>query len=82
MCEKPLAPTVKEGYRIKEMVKQSHVIFYQSFPQRLIPSNIKIKQLLESEAIGKITHIQTVFGSLRRDDIQETKHIRGAALNG
>ena len=62
MCEKPLAPSIEDGYKIKEMVERAGIIFYQSFPQRLIPSNIKIKQILDTGTIGRITHIRKRHG--------------------
>ena len=62
MCEKPLAPSVEAGMQIREKVKSAGVSFYQSFPQRLIPSNIRIKKLLESGVIGKVNHIRKRHG--------------------
>lgn len=62
MCEKPLAPDLESALAIEEAVRRSGIRFYQSFPQRLIPSNLKIRELLESNAIGRIHHVRKRHG--------------------
>ena len=53
------------GARVGEMkseIEASGIRYYQSFPQRHIPSNIKIKEILDSGVLGRITHVRKRHG--------------------
>lgn len=62
LCEKPLAPNLSMGKQIARLVQQSGIRYYQSFPQRHIPSNHRIHQLIHSGALGRITHVRKRHG--------------------
>jgi len=73
LCEKPTAPSVAEARKMQEAVRKSEIPFVQVFPQRLIPGNIRIKEILDSGELGRITHVRKrhghgfALGTLSRD---------------
>ena len=62
LCEKPLAPNLSLGREIAHLVQESGIRFYQSFPQRHIPSNYRIRQMIQSGALGRVTHVRKRHG--------------------
>lgn len=62
MCEKPTARSVTEGLRVKEALDSSSIPFLQVFPQRLMTGNLRIKKLLDSGELGRITHVRKRHG--------------------
>ena len=61
-CEKPAGIDLETSRKMKELIKGSSLRYYQSFPQRHIPSNKKIKELLDAGAIGRVTHVRKRHG--------------------
>ena len=62
MCEKPLARNSTEGLQIKKSVDSAGIPFLQVFPQRLMKGNIRIKEILDSGILGKVTHVRKRHG--------------------
>jgi predicted dehydrogenase len=55
LCEKPLATTVADCDRIARAVRQSGIVFMQSFPKRFDPVNHELKRLVDTGELGRIT---------------------------
>lgn len=62
LCEKPTAIDLSGCRKIKRLVEGAGIVFYQSFPQRHIPSNLRIKQLLAEGTLGRVTHVRKRHG--------------------
>ncbi len=62
MCEKPIARNSAEGQQIKKSVDAAGIPFLQVFPQRLMTGNIRIKEILESGILGRVTHVRKRHG--------------------
>ncbi len=58
LCQKPLATTLEDCDRIIQAVKQSGVKFSMAYQLRHDPVNQKIKELLDSEAVGDVAVIR------------------------
>lgn len=54
LCEKPLAPTVELSQEIIEAARQSGITLMTAFPVRFSASIHETRNLLQSEALGKI----------------------------
>lgn len=54
LCQKPMALTLEDCDRMAAAVEQAGVKFMMAFQMRHDPSNQKIKELVESGAIGKV----------------------------
>ena len=54
ICYKPLALTMKEADRIVDAVNQNGVRFSMGWQMRVDPQNIKMKELIETEELGKV----------------------------
>jgi len=54
LCQKPMALTLDDCDRMAAAVEQAGVKFMMAFQMRHDPSNQKIKELVESGAIGKV----------------------------
>lgn len=57
LCEKPLAPTLEEGLRIKEAVEKSGKVFQLGYEVRYSPFNQKVLQICKSGEIGEVTNV-------------------------
>lgn len=62
MCEKPMAKTLEECDQIIDAILKSGVIFYQIFPMRWDPVNQKIREIVKSGELGKISMIRKRHG--------------------
>ncbi|MBN2048080.1 MAG: Gfo/Idh/MocA family oxidoreductase [Anaerolineaceae bacterium] len=54
MMEKPLAMTVEEGRKMKELVEASGVKFKLNFPKRFDAANMKLAEMVHSGQLGKV----------------------------
>jgi predicted dehydrogenase len=54
LCQKPMALTLEDCDRMAQAVEKAGVKFSMAFQMRCDPVNIKIKELLDSGAIGKV----------------------------
>jgi predicted dehydrogenase len=74
LCEKPLALTVDEVDRIAAASRRAGVVVAEAFMYRHHPQTLRIKQLIESGAIGEVHLVRGAFtfnldrpGDVRRD---------------
>lgn len=61
LCEKPMAQSLEETRAMLEAEKESGKILMPGHNQRLIPTHLKAKELLENGAIGKPLFFQCNF---------------------
>ncbi len=62
LCEKPLAGSIQSAQAVSAAAKASSAVFMMAFRHRLIPANRKIKELLETGAVGAPVMFKNVFG--------------------
>jgi predicted dehydrogenase len=62
LCEKPSGVSLAQSRKMKKLVDASGTLYYQSFPQRHIPSNLKIKEMIDAGVLGRITHVRKRHG--------------------
>jgi len=68
--EKPMAVNYKECQKINEEGKRKNVPVFVAYYRRALPGFIKIKELIESGAIGTVRHISIqLFKSPSEDEI-------------
>lgn len=61
LCEKPMAPSLSEAQAMLEVQKKTGRILMLGHNQRLVPTHIKAKQLLDQGVIGRTLYLQTNF---------------------
>lgn len=62
LCEKPLALSVEEGERMIQAAKEAGKCLMIGHNQRLVPTHIRAKEIIQSGKLGKILSFRTVFG--------------------
>ncbi|MBF0244112.1 MAG: Gfo/Idh/MocA family oxidoreductase [Planctomycetes bacterium] len=62
LCEKPLAHSTASAKKIRNAAKKGKSVFMVAFRHRFIAANRKIKELIESGALGKLVMFRNVFG--------------------
>jgi predicted dehydrogenase len=62
LCEKPLAATASEARAMFDAARQHGVHLVEGYPYRAQPHSLKLQQLLEARAIGRVRLIQAFFG--------------------
>ncbi len=62
LCEKPCARSLAECARMAAAVRAARVVYMQSFPQRLLPGNQRMKALLAEGAIGALSLVRKRHG--------------------
>lgn len=82
LCEKPLA---LDAYETEEMIREcekNNVKLMEAFMYRYSDRIKKVKELLQSGAIGEIKHISTTFGFFRKreNDYRMQRELGGGAL--
>jgi predicted dehydrogenase len=61
LCEKPLAVTVEEVDALADAAQRNGVVVAEAFMYRHHPLTLKLKELVESGAIGKLRFVHGVF---------------------
>jgi predicted dehydrogenase len=62
LCEKPMGRNPAESTRIIEAARRNKVLIEPGFNYRFYPGVLKLRQLIEDNAIGKVTHVRFVLG--------------------
>jgi predicted dehydrogenase len=62
LCEKPLAVSSEETTRALDVLSGANVPFMQSFPKRLDPATLAVRDVVESGDLGQITMIRVRHG--------------------
>jgi predicted dehydrogenase len=63
LCEKPPATTLADCDRMRAAVDAASVTYMQALPMRLDPANHKVKELIESGAVGPVSSIRKRHGN-------------------
>ena len=79
LCEKPLALTVEEVDAIAAAAQQAGVVVMEAFMYRHHPQTLKVKELVDGGAIGKL---QLVHGSFTFDISDENDVRLNSSLGG
>ena len=61
LCEKPLAMNGEEGQAMVDAMKQAGVPFHAAFCYRFSPSALKIRELVQAGAIGKVRSLRLIY---------------------
>jgi D-xylose 1-dehydrogenase (NADP+, D-xylono-1,5-lactone-forming) len=82
LCEKPLAMSGREAAAMFAAARSSGVQLAEGYPYRAQPQTIKLRELLASNAIGKLQVVQAAFGFPLADlaNIRYDRALGGGAL--
>lgn len=62
LCEKPLAVGLEDTARALDVLARADVRFMQSFPKRLDPATLAVRDIVESGDLGQITMVRIRHG--------------------
>ncbi|PAQ05009.1 Gfo/Idh/MocA family protein [Mesorhizobium temperatum] len=62
LCEKPLAASMDDAAAIEIAVRDRGIKFMQSFPKRLDPASIRVRDLIQSGELGEIRLVRVRHG--------------------
>jgi D-xylose 1-dehydrogenase (NADP+, D-xylono-1,5-lactone-forming) len=82
LCEKPLAATAAEARAMFEAAKRHGVYLVEGYPYRAQPQTLKLRELLDAGALGRVQLIQASFGFTMSDgsNIRLDPSLAGGAL--
>ena len=82
LCEKPLALTVAEVDAIAEAAQKARVVVAEAFMYRHHPQTLKVKELVESGAIGKLRLVRGsfTFNLTRQGDVRLVPALGGGSI--
>ena len=82
LCEKPLALTAADAQRMLEACESAGVVLMEAFMYRLHPSWQKVRELVASGAIGRLTAVESWFSYFNDDpaNIRNIADVGGGAL--
>ncbi len=82
LCEKPLATSADEARAIFDAARRNNVYVVEGYPYRAQPQTLKLRELLESQAIGRLQYVHAAFGFLLTDasNIRMDPALAGGAL--
>jgi predicted dehydrogenase len=61
LCEKPLAPTAREARAMFAAAHEQGVYLAEGYPYRAQPQTLRLRELIEAGAIGRLRFIQAHF---------------------
>jgi len=82
LCEKPLANTVEEVDTIAEAAQKAGVVVMEAFMYRHHPQTLKVKELVDGGAIGKLQLIRGsfTFAISNEDDVRLNASLGGGSI--
>ena len=82
LCEKPLAATAAEARAMFDTARRLGLHVVEGYPYRAQPQTLKLQQLLNEGALGKVQLIHATFGFTLRDapNIRLDSALAGGAL--
>jgi predicted dehydrogenase len=82
LCEKPLAASASEARAMFEAAKYNSVHLVEGYPYRAQPQTLKLRELLDGGAVGRVQLIQASFGFTLKDgpNIRLDPSLAGGAL--
>jgi D-xylose 1-dehydrogenase (NADP+, D-xylono-1,5-lactone-forming) len=82
LCEKPLAVTAAEARAVFAAARQHGVNVVEGYPYRAQPQTLKLQELLDSGALGRVRIIQAAMGFTLSDEtnIRLSPDLGGGAL--
>ena len=82
LCEKPLAASASEARAMFEAAKRNGVHLVEGYPYRAQPQTLKLRELLDEGAVGRVQLIQASFGFTLKDgpNIRLDPSLAGGAL--
>jgi len=82
LCEKPLANTVEEVDMINEAAQKAGVVVMEAFMYRHHPQTLKVKELVDGGAIGKLQLIRGsfTFAISNEDDVRLNASLGGGSI--
>jgi D-xylose 1-dehydrogenase (NADP+, D-xylono-1,5-lactone-forming) len=82
LCEKPLAASASEARVMFEAAKRNGVHLVEGYPYRAQPQTLKLRELLDEGAVGRVQLIQASFGFTLKDgaNIRLDPALAGGAL--
>jgi predicted dehydrogenase len=82
ICEKPLAPSADEAYRLWRVAEQAAVVHVCAFNYRFFPAIRLAKDIVESEQLGRLLHFRSRFFTPRQDDAGGWRQTEQSAAGG
>ncbi|CAK8679886.1 trans-1,2-dihydrobenzene-1,2-diol dehydrogenase-like [Clavelina lepadiformis] len=64
LCEKPLAVNVNETKALFKIAKAKNLFLMEAIWSRCFPAYHKVQELLDSDVIGTVNHVQAHFGEV------------------
>ncbi len=82
LCEKPLASDAEEAQKMVDAFTSRGILFAEGFMYRFHPLADKVKQMVESGAVGRLSTMNATFTfSIRSEDnIRLSKELAGGSL--
>ncbi len=82
LCEKPLATSAVEARAMFEAARRHGVYLVEAYPYRAQPQTLKMRELLNANAIGRVQLVQAAFGFPLTDaaNIRMDPALAGGAL--
>jgi xylose dehydrogenase (NAD/NADP) len=82
LCEKPLAVTVEEVDAMAAAARQAGVVVMEAFMYRHHPLTLKVKELVEGGAIGKLQLVRGsfTFNLSNPDDVRVNSTLSGGSI--
>jgi predicted dehydrogenase len=82
LCEKPLARDATEAQRIVDAFASRNILFTEGFMYRFHPQTVRVKEMVDSGAVGDLTSISAAFTFQLRNDnnIRLSKELAGGSL--
>jgi predicted dehydrogenase len=69
LCEKPMTVSLKQTSALVEIARVQKVFLMEAMWSRFIPALVKVKELLDDDAIGEIKFLHADFGFISPNDL-------------
>jgi xylose dehydrogenase (NAD/NADP) len=82
LCEKPLSNNAEEAKQMADVFAAKGLLLAEAFMYRFHPQTQKVKEMVDSGAVGKIHAMQSTFNFSigNEDDVRLSKELEGGSL--